>query len=82
MAIDTENKRRSTVYVLPVPDSSIDPADKQQVAYIYSGLTVPVVSATPEDRIFNVPAEDRVFVVPAEDRIFNVPAEDRVFEVG
>lgn len=42
MAVDTENKRRSTLRVLPVPDGEIDQADRQQV-WVYSGIPVPGV---------------------------------------
>lgn len=40
MAIDTENKRRSTMAVLPVPDGTVGQADRQQVAWIYAGILV------------------------------------------
>jgi len=40
VAIDTQNKRRSTIAVLPVPDGSVDTQDKPQVCWIYSGLTI------------------------------------------
>lgn len=82
MAVDTENKRRSVVYILPVPDSDISLADRQQVAYIYSGILVNVVSTTPQSRIYNVPADDRVLVVATEENIYNIPAEDRIYEVS
>ena len=39
MAIDTENKRRSIVGVLPIPDGEpVTEADRKQVAWIYNGL--------------------------------------------
>ena len=39
MAIDTEDKRRSVVGVLPIPDGqSLTEADRKQVAWIYNGL--------------------------------------------
>lgn len=39
MAIDTENKRRSVMRVLPIPDGeSLTEADRKQVAWIYNGL--------------------------------------------
>ncbi len=39
MAIDTEDKRRSVVGVLPIPDGeAITEADRKQVAWIYNGL--------------------------------------------
>ncbi len=81
MAIDTENKRRSVAHILPIPDSDINQADRQQVAWIYSGILVIQLLGEVQSRLYNVPAEDRIYVVPAEDRIYNVPAEDRVYEV-
>ncbi len=39
MAIDTEDKRRSIIGVLPIPDGeAITEADRKQVAWIYNGL--------------------------------------------
>ncbi len=39
MAIDTENKRRSVIGVLPIPDGEpVTEADRKQVAWIYNGL--------------------------------------------
>ena len=39
MAIDTEDKRRSVIRVLPIPDGElITEADRKQVAWIYNGL--------------------------------------------
>ncbi len=39
MAIDTEDKRRSVVGILPIPDGqSLTEADRKQVAWIYNGL--------------------------------------------
>lgn len=35
MAIDTENKRRSVLHVLPVPDGSIDAADKPHLLGLF-----------------------------------------------
>jgi len=49
MAIDTENKRRSTlqiqgvIKILPVPDGSIDDPDRTHV-WQYSGITIGVVT--------------------------------------
>jgi hypothetical protein len=39
MAIDTQNKRCSVTGIMPVPDGSIDAADRAQAARIYAGLT-------------------------------------------
>ena len=39
MAIDTEDKRRSVIHVLPIPDGELlTEADRKQVAWIYNGL--------------------------------------------
>lgn len=81
MAIDTENKRRSVAHILPVPDSDIDQADRQQVAWIYSGILVIQLLGEVLSRIYEVPTEDRIYEVPAENRIYDVPTEDRIYEV-
>lgn len=83
MAIDTENKRRSIARILPLPDSDINQADRQQAAWIYSGILAIQLLGEVQSRIYNVPAEDRVYIVPnGESRIYNVPAEDRICEVS
>jgi hypothetical protein len=83
MAIDTEDKRRSVAHILPIPDSDIDQADRQQVAWIYSGILVIQLLGEVQTRLYNVPAEDRVYVVSDEDEhIFNIFAEDRIYEVS
>ncbi len=38
MAIDTEDKRRVAIGVLPVPDSDINRADRRHVLLIYRGI--------------------------------------------
>jgi hypothetical protein len=81
MAIDTENKRRSVARILPLPDSDIDQADRQQVAWIYSGILAIQLLGEVLSRIYEVPSEDRVYNVPSEDRVCNVPSEDRIYEV-
>lgn len=56
MAIDTENKRRSVLGVLPVPDGSIDAPDKLHLWEIYSGITISETAAAstePEHRMPN-----------------------------
>jgi hypothetical protein len=84
MAIDTEDKRRSTAHVLPLPDGDIiSQADRQQVAWIYSGILVIQLLGEVQARLYNVPAEDRIYVVPDEEEyIFNILAEDRIHEVA
>jgi hypothetical protein len=83
MAIDTENKRRSIARVLPVPDGNIiNQADRQQVAWIYSGILVIQLLGDVSARIYNVPKEDRVYIVPDEEEyIFNILTENRIHEV-
>lgn len=83
MAIDTENKRRSIIYILPLPDNDINQADRQQVTWIYSGILVIQILGEVQSRIYNVPTEDRIYVVPDEEEyIFNILAEDRIHEVS
>jgi hypothetical protein len=84
MAIDTENKRRSIVHISPLSDGNIiNQADRQQIAWIYSGILAVQMLGEVQTRLYNVPAEDRVYVVPNGDEPFyNVPAEDRVYEVS
>lgn len=47
--IDTENKRRSVVQILPVPDSIIDKADREHSAGLYRGIAA---SPLVDGRIF------------------------------
>lgn len=48
MAIDTENKRRSTLCVLPKPDGAISLLDRMQVCWLYAGIEEgEVVEANP-----------------------------------
>jgi hypothetical protein len=82
MAIDTENKRRSIAHILPIPDGNINQADRQQVAWIYSGILAVQLLGEVQSRLYNVPTENRVYVVPNDDeQIYNVPTEDRIYEV-
>jgi hypothetical protein len=73
MAIDTENKRRSVIYILPIPDGIIDADDRRHVAYIYRGISTPVISTSPEERIYQVIAKSRIFNVGSEERVYQVP---------
>jgi hypothetical protein len=83
MAIDTENKRRSVAHILPIPDADIDQADRQQVAWIYSGILAIQLLGEVSARLYNVPAENRIYIVPDEEEyIFNVLTEDRIHEVS
>lgn len=46
MAIDTESKRRSAYWgmgvwnVMPVPDGTVDAADRPHARWIYAGITI------------------------------------------
>jgi hypothetical protein len=42
--INTQNKRRSTLCVLPVPDGGIDYSDRASSTWNYSGLVLPFVN--------------------------------------
>lgn len=39
MAIDTEDKRRSVVQIIPIPDNLINAGDREQVAGLYRGIS-------------------------------------------
>lgn len=47
MPIDTENKRRSVLGILPVPDGSIDAQDRRQVLGLYRMYEVAAVGGQP-----------------------------------
>lgn len=51
MAIDTQNKRRSTLRVLPVPDGTIGAADRAQVVWQYSGIVISALILNPSSGI-------------------------------
>ena len=70
MAIDTEDRRRSVVGILPMADSTIYGVDKQHVAGFYRGIAAasPVVIVTPSCRTVTIPYEDRTANIPYEDR--------------
>jgi hypothetical protein len=38
MAVDTEDKRRSVLTVLPIPNADVDAGDREQVAWLYRGI--------------------------------------------
>jgi len=38
MAVDTENKRRSVLNVLPAPDGTVGVSDRQQILWVYVGI--------------------------------------------
>lgn len=54
MAVDTRNKRSSALLVslpwrglLPLPDSSLSQADRQHVAFQYSGIAADPLTVSP-----------------------------------
>lgn len=78
MAIDTQNKRRSVVHVLPVPDGSITAPDRVQVAWIYSGITIagPLALLFPDNAAY-VLFRDKRAIVEFRDKRANVPFRDK-----
>lgn len=53
MAVDTRDKRSSAIALRspwrglwPTPDGSVDQPDRQQVPYMYSGISAAVVAVT------------------------------------
>ena len=87
MAVDTQNKRRSVIANLPVPDGAVSAADRIQTTWWYSGIdadapavVTPIVSGTSRDRFFNsATGHDRDFgIATGRDRLFNSgTGEDR-----
>ncbi len=47
MAVNTEDRRRSFLPVLPVADSEVDAGDRRSVMLIYSGITGVVLTLFP-----------------------------------
>jgi hypothetical protein len=63
MAVDTRNKRASVIgiaavlaAVLPAPDATVAQADRQHVAYCYSGIEASATNAPYEE----APADRRI----------------------
>lgn len=80
MAIDTEDKRRSVIGILPIPDGeALTEADRKQVAWIYNGL--PFVE--PEDltlkaRDFDLALQsDRILSLTLPSRPISLTIPDR-----
>lgn len=92
MAIDTRDKRASTVNLLlpfgrvaPVPDGTLDAGDRQQVSGLYRGIAAgePVISIeigdAPAARTLVVFRDDRELVVDEPARELVVAADAREF---
>lgn len=85
MAIDTAQKRRSALgigqpwmVVPPAPDGSVSTqADRQHLAFSYSGILAGPLYVAPTD----APAERTMLVAP-EARLCSVDAEARAAVVG
>lgn len=80
MAVDNENKRRSVIQILPIPDGSIFGVDRQHAAGFYRGI-----SALPSESIFPINvilSENYIHGVELMDcNIFNVKlSEEKVYE--
>ena len=69
MAIDTQDKRRSTVAVLPVANSGINVGDRVQVTWNYRGLVTSVTMAV-QGRRYTPNAENRTYTPTAENRTY------------
>lgn len=79
MAINTEDRRRSVVGILPVADGAIFGVDKQHVAGLYRGIAA--VTPVPSCRTVTIPHEDRTVTIPYEDRTMMIPYEDRTVTI-
>ncbi len=81
MAVDTRNKRASVIALaLPFtilggnPDGTIDQADRQQTAWVYSGILA---------RAFESVTVDSISVVPSASATLNVlPAASGAFDIA
>ena len=82
MAIDTENKRRSVVYILPEPDGTIAAVDRQQTGWIYSGIAAGAVAEVVS--LFQYVAKSRTFRYIADSAIFRYKTKLKQFyyEIG
>jgi hypothetical protein len=80
MAIDTENKRRSIVGILPIPDGeALTEADRKQVIWIYNGLPfIRPFELSLKERSFDLTLTlDRVFTLTLPQRSFELTLENR-----
>lgn len=79
MTIDTEDKRRSIVRILPVPDNEpLTEADRKQVAWIYNGL--PLIESedlTLKEREFGLILETRELNLTLPNRPFSLTIPNR-----
>ena len=81
MAINTENRRRSVVGILPTTDGTIFGVDKQHVAGFYRGIAAVSAVVTPSCRITNILPEDRTTSIHAENRTVTIPYENRTVTI-
>lgn len=79
MAIDTEDRRRSVVGILPVADGTVFGVDKRHVAGFYRGIAA--VAPVPSCRTVRIPYEDRTVTIPHENRTMMIPYEDRTVTI-
>ena len=64
MPIDSETKRRSVIQyapftLAPVPDGTIDAADREQATWLYSGIAVGGVAVTGSTGVFGYVMQHR-----------------------
>ena len=79
MAIDTEDRRRSVVGILPITDGAVFGVDKQHVAGFYRGIVA--VTPVPSCRTVRISYENRTVMIPYEDRTVMIPYEDRTVTI-
>jgi hypothetical protein len=72
MAIDTQNKRRSAIRVLPIPDGSIDSADRRHALGYYRFGEVDVLPDGP-GLMFKLPRSNGLFLMPSSRCQFKLP---------
>jgi hypothetical protein len=80
MAIDTENKRRSVIGILPIPDDeALTESDRKQVAWIYNGLPfIEPEGLTLKEREFALLLEARELNLTLPNRPFNLTIPNRI----
>lgn len=86
MAIDTVDKRRSVAGMAPIPDGTLATPDFQQIAGLYSGITIAAIIAIgltgPFGAIFVDPGRMATLTEPARQGIFIDPARGATHKRG
>lgn len=80
MAIDTATKRRSAVATrrlpwfrrfLPAPDGTISAGDRQQLAFVYQGISAGAPVITIPSITFDLPPRSFCFDLPPRSFVFD-----------